>query len=1131
MQTTRKMIWPRCFESFTQAGFRFLMRCRNPYFNNNKFSFVIKSDIAQRFIKLNLIDNLLSRKLFVENKVRKIITVIICLLLFTYSNAQEIKFKHLSTEDGLSQSVINCMLEDSYGFLWFGTQNGLNRFDGYNFKIFRHDSNNPNTLSDNNIWSIFEDDSGRIWIGTQEGILNSFDPRTEQFNKFLLDETSKVSGNSITVIYQNGSNKLWIGTYKDGLFQFDIFSGKTKHWSNATDNPNSLSNNFVTSIFEDSKKNIWIGTHSGLCLFKYNDSNKPFRRFFSDPINSNSLSHNTVWTIFQSKYDSNHIWIGTYNGLSYLDLDKTIFRRIIPDQNNHNQFSRSISSICEDVSADKKILWIGTYGGLLSYDLSANIFSRWIHQPDNPFSLTYNLINRVSIDRSGVLWIATQKGINSYSIQKDKFKSSQLKKFKDLDFSELLNSDVQAICQTGDGSVWIGSNPGLFSITLHGNKYKLSKQKFFDDLNIWSLAKGNSNDIWVGTYGRGLVHMDYRTGKVRQWTGNWSDPKNIGNSYVRAILQDRSGYLWIGLWGVGLNRLEPATGKIKRFYHKDTEPYSVSYNDVWVIFEDSKGRIWIGTFGGGLNLYDAIGNEKFYKWQHKEGIKTTLSNNNILSICETTNEKNKIAGKTILWVGTTNGLNKFSVSEGLLNSSDTKIEVDIKQYFVDAALQNINSVQEDDNGHLWITTNDGLIEFDPSAESILNTYNISDGLQSNEFNPNSSCKTSNGEIFIGSNRGLNIFDPDSIYESRYIPPVIITEFQIFNRPVTARPDAPIKTSIIEAKEIELSYFQNVFSFQFTSLDYNSPETIKYAYMMEGFDKNWIYSDSRRFATYTNLDPGNYIFKVKATNSDGLWNKKGTWLAVKINPPYWATWWFRTIIILALLSIGPFIYYRRVNALKKEKRLQVEFSKQLIQSQEEERKRIASELHDSLGQDLLVIKNLALMNKDKNEQFDEISKTTSFAIDDVRRIAYNLHPYQLDRLGLTKAISSMFTNLEGVSKIKFDNEIEIVDEIFEKEKEINIYRIIQEGVNNIIKHSGADKAKIKVQKLNEYLLIEIADNGKGFDFESVKAKSKGFGLKNLENRVSFLGGEIQFTSDSEFATIFKIKIPISAYGKN
>jgi signal transduction histidine kinase len=348
----------------------------------------------------------------------------------------------------------------------------------------------------------------------------------------------------------------------------------------------------------------------------------------------------------------------------------------------------------------------------------------------------------------------------------------------------------------------------------------------------------------------------------------------------------------------------------------------------------------------------------------------------------------------------------------------------------------------------------------------------------------------------------------------------LTAIKLFNE------DLLLPRSISFTDTITLNYDENILSFEFASLDFTAPEKNVYAYMLEGIDKDWVNSGSRRSVNYTHIEPGQYIFRLKGTNSKGILNDDGVKLTLIIKPPFWMTWWFRGILIFAFLSLGPMIYYRRVSQLKKEKTVQVEFSKQLMQSQEDERKRIASELHDSLGQDLLVIKNLALLNKNKDDQFEEISKTASLALDGVRRISYNLHPYQLDRLGLSKAISSMFGNIEGASKTKFDLQIDNIDNLLSKDKEINIFRIVQECVNNILKHSGASIATVTVQQIDNKIRIEIADNGKGFDFEAAKELSKGLGLKNLINRVSLLDGEIDYSSTSEFATLIKIQIPVN-----
>jgi len=586
---------------------------------------------------------------------------------------------------------------------------------------------------------------------------------------------------------------------------------------------------------------------------------------------------------------------------------------------------------------------------------------------------------------------------------------------------------------------------------------------------------------------------------------------------------------------VGLNRMDPKTGEITKWRFNSNNTQSLSYDDVWVIFEDKIGRIWIGTFGGGLNLFSSSNEGSFYKWLSDPDAAQSLSNNNILSICESLSNKDDSSlepepdGKTVLWIGTANGLNKFSISNSISTSKGDKIEAEIEHYLLN---KEINSITEDNNGHLWITTNNGLIEFDP-LKGILNTYTISDGLQSNEFNPNSVFKTENGEIFIGSINGLNVFHPDSIIHSNYSPPVVVTDFQVFNHPAPVGPESLLKSSISTVKEIILPYDQNVFSFQFAALDYNIPEMNQYAYKMEGFDKDWIYSGTRRFVTYTNLDPGEYVFHVKGTNSDGVWNEKGIQLSVIINPPFWQTWWFRGIVFLFFIGAAAFIYKWRISNLEKEKKSQEEFSKRLIQSQEEERKRIASELHDSLGQNLLIIKNRAVLGLKSEEtefekkQLNEISANASSAIDEVRRIAYNLHPYQLERLGLTKAIRSIIENLETSTEINFKLEIDNIDNLLKPEEEINLYRIIQECINNIVKHSESREAVISIIK-GDGITITVNDNGKGFSTESVIVTSdgrKGFGLKNLQERVKLLKGELIIDSSENKGTKIQINIPL------
>lgn len=1035
-------------------------------------------------------------------------------------NAQEIKFKHLSVEDGLSQSVVNCMLQDRTGFLWFGTQDGLNRFDGYQFKVFRNDSKDANSISSNNIWSIFEDKSGNIWVGTQEGVLNCFDPQTEKFKHYILDSSKIISGNSVSCIYQDRAGKLWIGFYKSGLYQLDIISDAVKQWQHQSDNPNSLSNNYVTSIFEDLQGNLWIGTYYGLCLLTKESPQGNFIRYFHDPANPNTLSNNTIWTFFQSRNDPDHLWVGTFNGLTNIEINKKVFSQVIPDQNNPDPFSRSVSSICEIRSGNESAnggFWIGTYGGLLKFDTKNMKFKRWISEHDNLSSLSYNLINKVLIDRSGVLWIATQKGINYYSPRKDKFGFQSQQKYEGIDLGEFSGLDVQTICETSDLSdgkagetVWFGTSSGLFYLNKNDKNYEVIRSKKFSDQNIWSLAKSNSNGLWVGTYGDGLVHLDIKSNKIRRWTGGLNDPKNISNAYVKAIHHAKSGSLWIGLWGGGLNRINLKTGQVTKWRNSINDPQSLSYNDVWVIFEDSKERIWIGTFGGGLNLFDSAGGSIFYRWIHDSKDEKTLCNNNVFSVFESIYKKKISDNRTILWIGTANGLDKFIIHNSeFLNDGKVKVEIEHFLSQKDLPFNTINSIVEDMHGHLWLTTNNGLLEFDPGTARILNTYTMLDGLLSKEFTPNSALKTASGEIFIGSINGLNVYYPDNIIHSNYTPPVVLTDFQLFNQPVPVSPESPLKTSINTAKEITLSYDQNVFSFQFTSLDYNATEMNQYAYMMEGFDKEWIYCGTRRFVTYTHLDPGRYTFRVKATNSDGIWNEAGTQIAIIIDPPYWATWWFRGLVLLTIVGIIYSFYRMKLNRLLELERLRL---------------KIASDLHDDIGSALtrisleseLLKSNVEIKDRDKTlQRIGTLSREIITSMSDVVWSIDSRNDSIESLINRMKDFSFSLFSLKN-RRVIFETSNLSLQKKLKVDIRQNVYLIFKEAINNAAKYSDSDQIKVSMKNENGKFVMVIHDPGTTYSHQ----KLTGHGFRNMLMRAERLGGKIEFIKEDGLKVIFK-----------
>lgn len=1028
-------------------------------------------------------------------------------------------FGRIDVEDGLSSNTVFAIIQDQAGFLWLGTDNGLNRYDGYNFKIFRNDLADSNSISSDNIWSLMLDNDGKIWIGTKEGALNRYDPVTETFTSWQIEQP-RGEDNSITCLYQDKKNNIWIGTYRGGLYRFTPQKNTFQNWSSDPNDSKSLSYNYIRSISEDDSGNMLIATYYGLNIFNPEISND-FEHYYHSPSDKNSISNNVVWSLSRSSLDSNIIWLGTASGLTKYNLAEKTFSRVdIPNPQNL-LYGTSTGFVIEDVINDEKLIWVNSYAGLLRMNPTTGETKRFLRNETNRQSLIDNQINQIFKDGSGVIWIATDNGLSYLSPKNSRF-GSYVSSFSDSKSEEnLLNKNITAIAETPDKILWFGATVGLYYFNPENKK--MFSYPGLKDTPVWSLVAGSAYDLWVGTFGAGLKKIDLKTGIVSSKDLKYTGIRTQAQFYNKSLLKDKNNNLWVGYWGVGVSRLNLSNGDFKNWMNDPENPSSINNNDVWVIKEDRFGRIWIGTRGGGLNLFEDGDKVIFRNWGLKEKEQADLNSNSIYSICESryTSYNNN---ETILWIGTSNGLNKFTVKNTSNNIYD--VDVNIISFSTKDGLpdNSIKSIVEDTNGNLWLGTGQGLSFFNTKNNSFTN-FTTADGLPSSVFNFESGLRAHNNQIVMGTTHGVIAFDPNEITMSAFAPPVVITNFLLFNNPVKAGKDSPLKKSIIVADSIILDYSQNVFTFEFAALDYNAPRSIQYAYKMDGFDDEWVYSGSRKSATYTNLDPDNYTFKVKATNADGIWNENVKSLSIIITPPFWMAWWFRSLIIFAFLSIGPYIYYRRVNYLKKERQRQVEFSKQLIHSQEEERKRIASELHDSLGQDLLVIKNLALMNKNKDEQFDEISKTAGLAIDEVRRISYNLHPYQLDRLGLSKAITSMFTNIEGVSKIKFDVGIGEVDNLFEKEKEINVYRIIQECVTNIIKHSDAKSARVIVEKAEDFLLIEIADNGKGFNFESARTAPKGFGLKNLENRVSFLSGELEFNTSEEYKTQIIVKIPV------
>lgn len=820
-------------------------------------------------------------------------------------------FNRLTTAQGLSNNTVNSLLQDRSGLLWFATDDGLNRFDGYEFKVFRHVAGNANSPADNSISTLYEDRSGKIWIGTKSGAVNCYDPTTETFQKW------EIQDKTITSLYEDSQKNIWLGTYRGGLYRLNPATGAIAHWQSNPQDPFSLSNDYVTSIVEDHKRNIWIGAYHGLnkATVPVQSDTVKFTRYFSETNNPNTVSHDIVWNLTRSASDSSIIWIGTADGLTRYDSNSGAFTQIKIPNPDQLQFGASAGSVTEETSEGDRILWIDSFAGLIRCNMDQGSFARFVSNNDDPHSLAHNHISGMIKDKSGVLWLATENGLCNFPAKGTKFNNTLSAKFR---FSDVKApaKNVKAIARTDDGRIWFGAEDGLYYADQipAGSSNKsgaLNKLSASNGINIWSLAPGRSQDLWIGTYGSGLFRFDLKTNRmsaVRAYDKTITIP---AIQYIKSLYCNEQKKLWIGFWGVGLARLDPVTADYQSWLHDADDPHSLSHNDVWVIFQDSRERLWVGTNGGGLNLFQEEKGGTFSHWvagesstsnpdRSKATATGTLCSNSIYCMCEWRNAKTSVSpDQTVLWIGTNNGLNKF-----VMQNAGRQFQVaDISSFTGKDGLadNSVKSILEDENGHLWLGTAGGISFFNTRDNSFIN-YDHADGIIGGDFNYASAAQDAEGMMFMGSTSGLNYFDPRTIARSLYRPPVLITDFQIFNASVASNdPALGENKSILYANTITLSHRQNVFSFQLAALDYNSPGSSQYAYKMEGFDANWVYSGARRFITYTNLRPGSYTFKARSTNSDGIWNDQAAEIKVIITPPWWQTGWAIVLYLIIFFS--------------------------------------------------------------------------------------------------------------------------------------------------------------------------------------------------------------------------------------
>ncbi|MBT33781.1 MAG: hypothetical protein CMO01_29300 [Thalassobius sp.] len=840
-----------------------------------------------------------------------LLSILLFLLQFSELSAQEnsLRFEKFTIEDGLTQSTIRCILQDKKGFLWFGTQDGLNRYDGYQFEQFHFDPNKLNSLSNNFIHALYEDHDGIIWIATRSGGLNRFDPSSQKFSNYQHKDSNPntIASNHIATVFEDAKHNLWIGT-SQGL---SFFQKNTKSFVNYNFSFPDSTDKEIRAMAQTDSESIWLATSNGLIQFDIN------KRKVIAIVNTfqNQEGQEISFSAYSLLSDDEILWLGTDRGLITFDSFKNETELIWQPENQNlpitsiakekrsnlwlatagegtfcyelgNKQVKQFKHIDEndktladdyvfDVFIDHSgIIWLGTYNGVSKHDPSFQIFQTISQHYSDANSLSENNVRGITTSKDSLLWIATRGG--GINIYKDSKHIASLSKNK-WSTTSISDSRVEGIYIDKEGTVWAGTQSGLSKIN-----YQIDKDGNIDFLvknyrtpsninnynsanHIHEIYEDSKGRMWLGST-HGLLKFDKTKEQFSIYQDNNNDIKGLKGNYVRAILEDKKGYLWVGT-SEGLNRLYFGesgllTPVFEHFVHENWNENSLSYNYVRTLYEDKSGNIWIGTAGGGLNrlsIKESNGNETFT-------------------------------------------FKRYSQKDGLPNNS-------------------IYGVLSDKNDNLWISTNRELSCFDTKTEKFKN-YGIKDGLQNNEFNQGAYHQDTRGNLYFGGLNGLSYFHPDDIKENAYIPPIVITGFKLFNQ--NLRPDDKLNRAkpylvkdISETREVHLKHNENVISFEFAALNFRHPEHNQYAYKLENFDADWNEIGSKRVATYTNLPAGKYTLKIRASNNDHVWNNEGTSLDLIVEPPFWEQLWFRTLGLMLLFG-GAFISHRlRTKRIKEE----------------------------------------------------------------------------------------------------------------------------------------------------------------------------------------------------------------------
>ena len=1092
-----------------------------------------------------------------------LLTIILFVCINTFAQSSQYQFSQLDISNGLSHNHVNCIYKDSEGFMWFGTASGLNRFDGYTFKVFKHDADNKNSLLDDFIIDIFELPNKKLYISTRTGYC-FYDPEKEQFNSDispLLRSLDLPVYPAPSKIIRNDHGDFWFVCPDSGLYRYNVINRQTTRYYHHDKAKLSLYSNFVSDIVEDTKDNIWLVYEGGVVEKLDTRRNEISYRtdVFSKAVNNKT--RNYAITVD----NDNDLWLYTPNvntGLYYYSPSTGVFRYMDKESTGTKLKSNIISNV---IQADDGLIWIATdQGGINLLDKKNFKITYLLNREDDAKSLRQNTVMLYK-DNTGIMWAGTFKeGISYY--HKNIIRFALYRHF--------------------------ASDPGSLN---------------FDDVD--KFVEDKQGNLWIGTNGGGLIYFNRKTSKFTQYRYDAANPNSLSNDIIVSLCIDHDQKLWIGTYFGGLDCFDGKT--FTHYKHNDKVATSIADDRIWSILEDSSQRLWIGTFEGGLEIFDRAKKAFYHPFKQTDircpfvssiiedkngniwvggylGIDVILKKTNrVIHYIRNANNANSLINDNVnsisedsrglFWIATSAGLS-------ILNPKTNRFTSLTKRNGLPD--NSILDILEDDKGKMWLSTSNGLSHITLTPGPGKGTYTFqfenfdeADGLQGREFNMYAALKTSKGEMIFGGGHGFNIFDPLSIRPNINKPKLIFTDFQLFNKSIAANESfnghVVLTKTISTTHEITLTHSENVFTIEFAAVNFFNPNKVKYQYMMEGFDRAWLNADNAiRKATYTNLDAGDYVFKVRAFNSEGLWNPDYITLKIKVLPPFWKS--TPAYIIYLMLFIGTLLFIRRRGIQKIRREFAVEKEKEeeklLIEQERQEVKRmheldqlkikfltnVSHEFRTPLSLIIAPVdKMFSHADSEQKQQLNVIKRNARRLLNlvnqllDFRKMEVHelkLHCKPGDIVRFIKEISLSFTDIATEKGIgfAFDSEAETLISSFDHDK---IERILFNLLSNAFKftprgghvsvllnildeESSAELRLFEIKVIDTGIGIPSEKHNKVFERffqhdipESLINQGSGIGLSITREFVRMHGGEITVESEPDHGACFIIRLPM------